>query len=435
MVIKLGIITTKFYEDYFQKHCIKFGSNCMFKIFTTDDLREVRDIYLMNKSSLDGFIVSSKFIYDSIGEVCIDPAVPVHVVSEDEALLYRGLFRLLIDQPDLNLSKVYIDFADVIDSFGEFKQYISNEGKPVDRKDIFLATEMMLENHINLWKEGKTNLSVTAFSHFVPTLEENGVKYVLISSKFQNVEKVFNDIINQITIIKLKERRTVVANISVEEDYDETSLAVLRTSTKAFLSEYGIQSAIQVLDECVSFYITNESFMRITSDLQNCSLLYYIAEHTEKEVKIGWGAGYDYAQAANNATKANRQAKAFTGSCSFYIDEDQHVVGPLQRAEAVSFNEQGNPQIIDLANTIGMNNVNLQKIVYFLEMRRTNKVSSLDIASCLGVTRKGANRILNRIEDRGYAVTVFEKRDSGKGRPQKYYELIFLDGEGRLVLD
>ena len=435
MVIRLGIITTKFYEDYFQKRCIRFGSNCMFKIFTTDDLREVRDIYLMNKSSLDGFIVSSKFIYDSIGEECIDPSVPVQVVSEDEALLYRGLFRLLIDQPEVNLSRVYIDFADVIDSFEEFKQYISNAGKPVDRDDIFLATEMMLENHINLWKEGKTDLSVTAFSHFIPALEENGVKYVLISSKFQNVEKVFSDIINQITIIKLKERRTVVANISLEDDCDDTSLAVLRSSTKGFLREFGIQCAVQILDGSVSFYTTNESFMRITSDLQNCSLLYYISEHIEKEVKIGWGSGYDYAQAANNAIKANRQARAFAGSCSFYIDEDQHVVGPLQSAEAVSFNEQGNPQIIALANTIGMNNINLQKIIYFLEMRRTNKVSSLDIASCLGVTRKGANRILNRIEDRGYAVTVFEKRDSGKGRPQKYYELTFMDGEGSLILD
>ncbi|MNE68121.1 hypothetical protein D3C80_1637680 [compost metagenome] len=47
------------------------------------------------------------------------------------------------------------------------------------------------------------------------------------------------------------------------------------------------------------------------------------------------------------------------------------------------------------------------------------------------MTVRGANRILNKIEESKQVQTIFEKRDNSKGRPKKYYELLFLDNEGR----
>jgi predicted ArsR family transcriptional regulator len=79
---------------------------------------------------------------------------------------------------------------------------------------------------------------------------------------------------------------------------------------------------------------------------------------------------------------------------------------------------------------MGINNINLQKIISYEEIMRTNKLSSEDVAQCLSMTVRGANRILNKIEEKNYVQTVFEKRDNGKGRPKKYYELLFLDKDG-----
>jgi predicted ArsR family transcriptional regulator len=64
---------------------------------------------------------------------------------------------------------------------------------------------------------------------------------------------------------------------------------------------------------------------------------------------------------------------------------------------------------------------------------RTNKLSSEDVAGCLSITVRGANRILNKIEENKYVQPVFEKRENSKGRPKKYYELLFLDKEGRKI--
>ncbi|NRU30464.1 hypothetical protein [Clostridium beijerinckii] len=105
----------------------------------------------------------------------------------------------------------------------------------------------------------------------------------------------------------------------------------------------------------------------------------------------------------------------------------------MQNMNVIQFCEKANPAIMALAKSIGINNINLQKIMYYAEIMRTNKLSSEDVAQCLSITVRGANRILNKIEEKEYARTVFEKRDSGKGRPQKYYELLFLDSEGNLL--
>ncbi|MNH95169.1 hypothetical protein D3C73_478040 [compost metagenome] len=103
----------------------------------------------------------------------------------------------------------------------------------------------------------------------------------------------------------------------------------------------------------------------------------------------------------------------------------------MRSMNVIQFSEQGDPEIIALAKRIGINNINLQKIMSYAEIMRTNKLSSEDVAECLSMTVRGANRILNKIEENKYAQTVFEKRDNSKGRPKKYYELLFLDKEGR----
>ncbi|MNC40003.1 hypothetical protein D3C75_886910 [compost metagenome] len=105
----------------------------------------------------------------------------------------------------------------------------------------------------------------------------------------------------------------------------------------------------------------------------------------------------------------------------------------MRSMNVIQFSEQGDPEIIALAKRIGINNINLQKIMSYAEIMRTNKLSSEDVAGCLSITVRGANRILNKIEESKYVQPVFEKRENSKGRPKKYYELLFLDQEGRKI--
>jgi hypothetical protein len=434
MKIRLGIITTESYIDYFHEIEEELRSVCQFRILTISNFRETKDIYLENLGSVDGFVISGRLLYESIDKECLDEKIPTHIIQDNETLLYRELFRLLITEPGLDISRIYVDFAYIIDSFSEFQKYLTDQGKSIDSQDLFERVETMLENHIALWEEKKIDLSITAFGHFVPELRKHGVRYILIRSTLENVKEAINGIINEITILKLKNRRAVVACLSIESEHSPTEkqLYEWKTLTSKFLQSINIADTTQISEGTVKLYTTYGSFKKITSNAQNCTLLKYLEERVSDKVKIGWGSGHEYYQANENAIKAHRQAKAYTGSCSFFINEDQKVIGPMQNMNVIQFSEQGDPEIIALSKRIGMNNINLQKIMSYAEIMRTNKLSSEDVAQCLSITARGANRILNKIEEHNYAQTVFEKRDAGKGRPQKYYELLFLDKDGRI---
>ncbi|AIQ29748.1 MULTISPECIES: hypothetical protein [Paenibacillus] len=433
MKIKLGIITPESHMDYFRAIEQEMRPICQFRFLTISTFGQTTDLYLQNLDSVDGFVVSGRMLYESIDKDCLDEKVPIHILQDNENLLYRELFRVLVTEPGLDISRIYVDYAYVIDSFSEFQQYLTHEGKPVDSGDLFERVETMLENHITLWEAQKIDLSITAFGHFVPELKKHGVRYILIRPTLEDVKETLSEIINEITILKLKNQRAVVAYLSVhnEQPPSEDQLQELKALVGRFLHSVNLADTAQISEGFVRLYTTYGNFMKITSNAQNCSLLEYLELYVSYKVKIGWGSGHEYFQANENAAKAYRQAKAYTGSCSFFINEDQKVIGPMQSMNVIQFSEQGDPEIIALAKNIGINNINLQKIMSYAEIMRTNKLSSEDVAGCLSMTVKGANRILNKIEEKKYVQTVFEKRDNSKGRPKKYYELLFLDKEGR----
>ena len=432
MKIKLGIITPETHMDYFRIIEEEMRSVCQFRFLTISNFRETKDVYLKNLGLVDGFVISGRFLYESIDKECLDTKVPTHILQDNENLLYRELFRLLVTEPELDISRIYVDYAYIIDSFSEFQKYLTHEGKPVNSDDFFERVETMLENHITLWEEKKTDLSITAFGHFVPELKKHGVRYILIRPTLENVKETITEIINEITILKLKNQRSVVACLSMETAQPPAieQLQELKDLVSKFLLSVNLADTAQISEGYVRLYTTYGSFMKITSDAHNCTLLEYLGESVSETVKIGWGSGHEYYQANENATKAYRQAKAFTGSCSFFINEDQKVIGPMKSMNVIQFSEQGDPEIIALAKSMGINNINLQKIISYAEIMRTNKLSSEDVAQCLSMTVRGANRILNKIEEKNYVQTVFEKRDNNKGRPKKYYELLFLDKDG-----
>lgn len=402
MKIKLGIITPESHMDYFRAIEQEMRPICQFRFLTISTFGQTTDLYLQNLDSVDGFVVSGRMLYESIDKDCLDEKVPIHILQDNENLLYRELFRVLVTEPGLDISRIYVDYAYVIDSFSEFQQYLTHEGKPVDSGDLFERVETMLENHITLWEAQKIDLSITAFGHFVPELKKHGVRYILIRPTLEDVKETLSEIINEITILKLKNQRAVVAYLSVhnEQPPSEDQLQELKALVGRFLHSVNLADTAQISEGFVRLYTTYGNFMKITSNAQNCSLLEYLELYVSYKVKIGWGSGHEYFQANENAAKAYRQAKAYTGSCSFFINEDQKVIGPMQSMNVIQFSEQGDPEIIALAKNIGINNINLQKIMSYAEIMRTNKLSSEDVAGCLSMTVKGANRILNKIEEK-----------------------------------
>lgn len=438
----IGVITTQPYKVYLEQLEEIFRDRCQLIFFVPESLQEVDTLYEQNKNKVDGFVFSGLFIYESIKKEHLSSQVPFKVLHDDEGTIFKSLFKILLNNPGINTKRIFIDFAYRIESLAEYSDRFCAPVHPVDLTgSIHEQTEQLLKNHIELWESGQIDLAITAFGFFVPELTARGVKFLFIPSSPERIQHLMLSLLDEVTIQKLNNRKMVVGRISVEQEtvqngYSGESsedITVLKRKLKDFLKMNKLIDTSQQFPDFIQLDLSYEAYLGISEGLQGCMLLNYLQQWTDKSVKIGWGAGRQYFQARENAEKANRQAAAYKGSCSFFISEDQKVTGPLDRSGAITFKEMADDEVLETADKLGIHNINLQKIIAYAGMLGTNKLSSEDVAQCLSITVRGANRILNQIESKAFAGIVHEKRENTKGRPKKYYEMTFLDERGNFI--
>lgn len=444
----IGVITTLPYKTYLEQLAEEFRNHCQMKFFIPETLQDVDFLYEQNKYDVDAFILSGSFIYEAIEKEHLMAQLPIKVLQDDEGSIYKGLFKIILSNPGIDTRRIYIDFANRIDSFDEFKDRFCPPIYPVSLSDsIFEQTRLLLKNHIELWERGLIDFSITAYGHFVPELTSRNNKFLFLRPSVETVRNLIKSLLDEVKILKLNNRKMVVGRVSIESDehqedipssiaaaaIDIDDIAVLKTKLKGFFKMHKLVDTSQQIEDYIQLEMPYEAYLSLSDHLQSCALLTYLQRSTSHTVKIGWGSGREYFQAKENAEKANRQAKAYRGSCSFFVSDDQKVTGPLDRSGVITFKEMANDEIIELSERLGIHNINLQKIISYAAILGTNKLSSEDVANCLSITVRGANRILNQIEAKAYAGIIHEKRENTKGRPKKYYEMTFIDGQGNFI--
>lgn len=422
------------------------------KFFVPETLFDVDVLYEQNKYDVDAFILSGSFIYEAIEKEHLMAQLPIKVLQDDEGSIYKALFKIIVSNPGIDTKRIYIDFANRINSFDEFVDRFCPPIYPVSLSDsIYEQTRLLLKNHIELWENGQIDFSITAYGHFVPYLTASEVRFLFATPSLDNVRELIKSLLDEVKIQKLNNRKMVVGRISLEPDEHQegnpsplTAVAAgsddaddeivrLKTKLKDFFKMQKLVDTSQQIEDYIQLEMPYEVYLSLSDHLQSCALLTFLQRTASHTVKIGWGSGREYFQARENAEKANRQAKAYRGSCSFFVSEDQKVTGPLDRSGAITFKEMANDEIIELSERLGIHNINLQKIISYAAILGTNKLSSEDVANCLSITVRGANRILNQIEAKAYAGIIHEKRENTKGRPKKYYEMTFIDGAGNFI--
>ncbi|MDK9712339.1 transcriptional regulator [Acidaminobacter sp.] len=448
----IGVITTLPHKSYLEKLAKEFQDLCQMKFFVPETLQDIDVLYEQNKYDVDAFILSGTFIYEAIEKEHLMAQLPIRVLKDDEGSIYKGLLKIILSNPGIDTRRIYIDFANRIDSFDEFKDRFCPPIYPVSLNDsIYEQTRLLLKNHIELWENGQIDFSITAYGHFVPELTSRGNKFLFLTPTLETVRELIRSLLDEVKIQKLNNRKMVVGRISIEPDEHqevnpsplaaiaavsddvEDEIASLKIKLKDFFKMQKLVDTSQRIEDYVQLEMPYEAYLSLSDHLQSCALLTYLQRTTSNMVKIGWGSGREYFQARENAEKANRQAKAYRGSCSFFVSDDQKVTGPLDRSGTITFKEMANDEIIELSERLGIHNINLQKIISYAAILGTNKLSSEDVANCLSITVRGANRILNQIEAKAYAGIIHEKRENTKGRPKKYYEMTFIDGQGNYI--
>lgn len=83
-------------------------------------------------------------------------------------------------------------------------------------------------------------------------------------------------------------------------------------------------------------------------------------------------------------------------------------------------------RLIALSRAYHVDSASLRKIIACAQRSDAPAISTDDLAAFMGIAKRSAGRLLNKLEEHGGATCHLRKLSGGRGRPEKFYALTFL---------
>ena len=171
---KIAIIATDFLEQFIKDMITELDMGFQYHIFTYEKFEDIKDIYKKIGPEYDGILASGSFPAHMIHLYYPEEKRPIGCFNTDDTAMYRLLLKLLQQNRKLDFRRVYADIMELfggnLTAFVEGREIMpnltifSNETFTLERMQKL--EEEQYEKHLNLWKEGKTEIfNYTFFKH------------------------------------------------------------------------------------------------------------------------------------------------------------------------------------------------------------------------------------------------------------------------------
>lgn len=396
-----------------------------------NDASEVPDTIAKHDADVDIWIFSGIVPY----RYAIDAAnstKPKLYVSHTGSSIYRVLLHLCKQNKPIN-SMSFDTFSrkDIVETFAEAEVPLP-QIVVKDYVGVVSAAELT-DFHLDLWKQGKTEVAVTCFLATYLELKRQGVNAFRIWPTRSNIRSILNFALTKADALFSKAGQIAIQHISID-DYDEFSreavsgYAVLKVELK--LQEILIQFAEQVQGSMISqgkghftIYSTRGAMEAITQDFSHLPAVGEISRRLSIGVSGGLGFG-DTAYSANeNAGIALGIAQRKGKSKWMVVFDDKTVLGPLNSDLSLSYSLRSTSiDAMDLAKSLNVNGTTLNRLLSVFNKLDGATIGAESLAQYLSMTERNARRLLANLSANGMAVEIGEEAH-GAGRPRKMYQI------------
>jgi hypothetical protein len=188
---------------------------------------------------------------------------------------------------------------------------------------------------------------------------------------------------------------------------------------------------IQSNSKRIEMHSTIEELMRLTDQFNTCEIRNFLKRNIDIDFSVGYGSGKNPTISKVNAQKAFAKSEESGGQYSYYKAEDIDSVICLGGENPQGQVFKSNPFVDSLATKLDLNPTYLYKTIIHATKIQSNKYTSQNLSSLLGISTRSGNRILNKLVEKGVA-TVNHIKNESKGRPIKEYRLLFLENDGSI---
>lgn len=379
----------------------------------------------------DAYLFTEHFPFLYVKDQVNKMNIPIIQVEIGEYMLLTSLYHLSKDHSSAP-HKVSIDIPNA-----EVVEKVIQELRE-DDYTIYTQTynssdaiDEIIAHHEDLWNKGDIECVLTSIEEVKRRLE---AKHIPVYSMVIPLRNITTAVERAVSIVTLKSSSSalVVSGVVDIRNKDE----VLTTHGEASFDEIltMIEQTLETFKDetATSLFMNNErqfimfgtrgTLDYLTANYRDFPLLNRIEEKMPADVivDIGFGLGLHALEAEQHAQLALHACRKTDRHTCYIVNERKETIGP------VGVKKEFNTATLyhDLIHKARLSNQLSYNFIDFIKNRNNEPFSSNDVAEHYNVTKRSAERTINKLLNGKVIKHVGEERPYVKGRPRKLFQIV-----------
>ena len=430
---KIAVVATEYMTPYLERNLEHLRADCTFQICCYRPFWEAEAVCCLIPKHVDAILTAGNLFAESVRQALGDPQQLIRSCEIDETAVHRLLWKLCRGESGA-LDRIYVDFFDLlglnitqfqtVDAGISLSERIHRATRENPERTLALNEEAQYRRLLEIWQTGAFDVLVTRYSGLIPMLRAQGVRVCFPFPSVENLRNCCREIVQELELRRLQNGQAAAVHVNLwltdprftVESVFEQQCAQLAQEVREFLGGRELGCLIRRSHFGIELITDCETVYTCTNNLTTCRLAQYLNQRLPFRVFVGYGLGENLYQARLNAINAIHEAEVSGGS--FLINQRDELFGPLgetapRREPAANFAFLTSEADISMAVA--------QKVLQQFDSTRSGqRITAVQLAQNLGVSRRTANRYLNAMCQAGLLELCSEERGV-RGRPTRVY--------------
>ncbi|GAB3048570.1 hypothetical protein [Virgibacillus ainsalahensis] len=397
--------------------------------FTYTKANEV--VELIEKAFMcDIYLFTEALPYLYASEKIIKKRLPAVQVAFDEYMILTSFYRIK-NYHNLQLNRISIDVLHDSHVEGVLHELDINDHEIYTYsygKDIEVDIKKIVKHHQKLWDSDKIDYVLTSVDEVEQQLRNLDIPTIRMIIPKLNMERAIEQAKSIVTLNQSKSAQIVAGYVqiknfaSIKEVQGESAATTLLNKLHEILNRFGKKTYASVLPSNVDQFVlfgTRGILDHITDHYRDFPMIREIEQSLQLPVDIGFGLGLTAKQAEDHAKLALEKCEQTDDSSCYIVNDRKDTIGPL----GVRKQFDTSKLYQSLIHKARLNNELSYNFIDFIQFRNNEPFSSNDVATFYSVTKRSAERTINKLLSGEVIKVVGEEKPYVKGRPRKLFTL------------
>lgn len=431
-MFRVGVVGPKQSVERILDLAKEFDQGMNFIAYPYKETKETESIVLENDAYVDYWLFSGPIPY-TVAKNALGSAKRMEYIYPTESSIYKGFLEMVYTQGKL-LDRVSVDML----SSTKFMED-SLKNVKISVSDLYVKTfeanidpGELLDFHLGLWKEKKTEGAMTCYPTVYQSLKEAGIPAYWITPSQMEIYQTVRVFVEKVKTSYFKDTQIGIEMIEVEH-FDRIKesaktpyhLQYLELRLKESLIKLCEQLDGSLLEQGHGRYVIFSSRGTIEREIPVLrETVQYLSREADTTVAVGIGFGETAFSAEMNAHRALRQSKEKEVRGIVIVQDDGTIIEWAGQEEELIYSYRADDK--ETMEKLKKGNISVKtykKLDALLQKMGWTVFTTKDVAKYLQMSERNAQRIVADLSEVGLAECTGEESPT-RGRPTKRYRLL-----------